>query len=172
MSVSYSIFDDGMEEVNPNLLQFKGVNYTYPAPQPPIVYTSMTFEWLTAQSTSDGPGLGNFVVADLDENITILFNGLEPNEIDGGVVNAGGVYQVLQPGMTVGPNSSFAANGDSSLWRAGASGYIGFRTLNPNSGETNFGYARFSTTGPTGNPATLHSWTVDTSGAPVVIERD
>lgn len=163
-----SIFDDAMEEINPDLLQFKGVDYNYPA-KSGSAFSPIGFEWLTGSSISGG--VRNFAVYNGNSELGIRFKRNEKNTIDGGVVDAG-VLQVLQPGMTVGPNSSFSHEGNESLWRAGASGYIGFRTLNPESEQTNYGYARFSTSGPSGYPATLHSWTVDTSGAPIVIQRD
>jgi hypothetical protein len=162
-----AVFRDGMENINANLLEFRGVDYVYPMGTGSPVST-VAFQWLNGRSGNDSQR--NFFVGINSGQLTLGFFGGNPN-MEGGVSSAG-VFQVLQPGATVGPSSTFSSSGDASLWRAGASGYIGFRTLNPSTGQLNYGYAKFTTTASSGFPATLHSWVLDTSGAAIVISRD
>ena len=92
--------------------------------------------------------------------------------IEGGVADESGNYLVLQPGDTVGPGSEFSEELNPAFtanWRAGVDGYLGFRYVDPTSGQLRYGYARLRTTAPTGYPAELVEFSVNLSGAAVTI---
>jgi hypothetical protein len=87
-------------------------------------------------------------------------------------VASGSAYAVLQPGAVIGSDSTFIATANvaaSVNWRAGTSGYLGFRFANPNTGFINYGYALIQTTGPTGFPARILRYGVNLTGLPVTI---
>ena len=68
---------------------------------------------------------------------------------NGGVV-VGGAYAVLTSGETIDAARTFSTGNTATLlanWRAGATGYLGFRFLNPSTTTINYGYAQFTTTG-------------------------
>jgi hypothetical protein len=81
-------------------------------------------------------------------------------------VAAGTSCAVLASGAVIGPASTWD-NGDALLFRAGSTGYIGFQF--DNGGVTNYGYAKFTTTSPTGFPATVNQYWYDNSGAAITI---
>lgn len=100
-------------------------------------------------------------------------NVAELDQLGGGVWN-GTQYIVLQPGDTVGPASQFGAAAQSAAtaaWRqaGGVDGYLGFRFVNPNTSQVNYGYARMTTIGTTGYPAVLRSLAYDSTGAAITI---
>jgi hypothetical protein len=87
-------------------------------------------------------------------------------------VASGSAYALLQPGAVIGSDSTFIATANlaaSVNWRAGTSGYLGFRFANPNTGFINYGYALIQTTGPTGFPARILRYGVNLTGLPVTI---
>lgn len=91
--------------------------------------------------------------------------------VNAGVVS-GSTYDVLQPGAVIDANSTFSANATvaaTANWRAGATGYLGFRWANLNTGFINYGYALIQTTGPTGYPAKILRYGVNLTGLPVTI---
>ena len=73
---------------------------------------------------------------------------------------------ILASGATIGSGSTFGA-GDAILFRAGSTGYIGFKF--DNAGTTNYGYAKLTTTSPSGFPATVNEYWYDNSGASISI---
>jgi hypothetical protein len=81
-------------------------------------------------------------------------------------VVSGASCSVLASGATIGSGSTFGT-GDAILFRAGSNGYIGFKF--DNAGTTNYGYAKLTTTSPSGFPATLNEYWYDNSGAAISI---
>ena len=84
----------------------------------------------------------------------------------------GTTYAVLGAGDTIGPGSSFIIEGFPSAtvnWRQvdGVDGYLGFRFNN--NGVVNYGYARLTTSGETGFPATITSYVYDQTGGAITI---
>ena len=75
---------------------------------------------------------------------------------------------VLASGAVIGPGSTFAFGGPNNF-RAGSTGYLGFSFVNANTLAVNYGYAKFTTTSPTGFPATLNEYWYDNSGAAITI---
>lgn len=86
----------------------------------------------------------------------------------GNCVSNGTSCLVLASGDTVGPSSTLS-HGNSTLFRAGSTGYYGFSFINANTSQTNYGYAKFTTTSPNGVPATLVQYWYDNSGAAITI---
>jgi hypothetical protein len=87
-------------------------------------------------------------------------------------VASGSSYAVLQPGAVIGANSTFtatAAVAATANWRAGTTGYLGFRWANLNSGFIAYGYAKIQTTGPNGYPVKILRYGVNLTGLSVTI---
>ena len=88
-----------------------------------------------------------------------------------GVASAGDTYALLGSGAVVGPSSLFtraAFTGDTSVWQAGATGYLGVRfRLEPGT-EIRYGWVLLTTTAPLGFPATIHGWCFEDSGAAII----
>jgi len=74
----------------------------------------------------------------------------------------------LASGATIGPASSFGS-GSATLFQAGGTLYMGFSFMNTNTATVNYGYAKLTTTGATGFPATLNEYWYDNSGAAITI---
>jgi len=89
----------------------------------------------------------------------------------GGVADAGGDYQVLHVGDTVGPNSHFT-NATSPLtnWWGGTDGYIGIAFKNSQTHVLNYGYVHVTSTAPIGFPAQVLDYGFDNSGAAITIQ--
>lgn len=89
-----------------------------------------------------------------------------------GVVSAGDTYALLTGGQVIGPDSLFsraAFTGDTTVWQAGASGYLGMRFLNESTSVINYGWILLSTSAPLGFPATIGGWCYENSGAAITI---
>ncbi|MEZ5441561.1 MAG: hypothetical protein R3F15_08760 [Lysobacterales bacterium] len=98
-----------------------------------------------------------------------------PNGGSGGGVINGGQYALLQAGNVVGPASNFATDQTSAAtanWRAGVDGHLGFRFVDPGSGQTRYGYARLRTTAPTGYPVRVEQITINLTGMAVVVRAE
>ena len=96
-------------------------------------------------------------------------------DANGGGVISGAAYSVLQPGAVVGPASIFGVDGSAASttnWRAGVDGFLGFQFSNSVSGQINYGYARLTTTAPTGYPVKIVSVHVNVTGQAVSIPID
>src|SRR5690606_33217180 len=93
----------------------------------------------------------------------------------GGVSLDGGVtYAVLEPGATIGADSTFISDLSataSANWRQpdGVDAYLGFQFVHPVSLMTNYGYVHITTTGSTGHPATIVGWAFNAAGDPITI---
>lgn len=100
-----------------------------------------------------------------------VFADVEPDQAT--VADAEGSDQtaVLESGDTIGPDSPFtsAGQGNTSNWVGGTSGYIGVRFLNEDTGELNYGYIEFQTTGPNGFPATATRFVYNSAGDSITI---
>lgn len=91
----------------------------------------------------------------------------------GGVSTGSGstTYADLAAGATVGSSSFFTnlAAGTSPTYQTTGTHTLGFRFLNEGTGIINYGYLTIQTTGATGFPATLLSWSFENTGAGITV---
>lgn len=102
------------------------------------------------------------------------FGDVHPGRNGGVADTVFGPYSVLQPGDTIGPDSTFSevANGEYGETRyflAGVDGYLGFKFYNEETGLITYGYLHLATTWPTGYPARLLRYAYNRSGGPITI---
>lgn len=159
-----ALFADSFEGAapNPNLVVFENVNFSFPATS-----TGGSIQWLNGQTCACD-------TAPFDFNVWLSTTASElrffwPGGATRGAVASGAVYEPLAPGAIVGPASTFTFTGSTASWVGGTSAYVGFRFVNANTTQINYGYARLTTTGPTGFPAVLESYAFDNSGAAITI---
>jgi hypothetical protein len=90
-----------------------------------------------------------------------------------GVADApnGTIYADLPIGATVSASSPFTANiqGTNPPYRTAGTHILGFRFINDTTGVLNFGYAVIQTSGGTGFPATVQSWSFENTGAAITV---
>lgn len=87
-------------------------------------------------------------------------------------VNATGSidFSLLQRGALIGEHPFYSLlSKPLDHWLAGATGYLGFKFWNEQTGQVNHGYLHLQTTAPTGFPATVLDYAYDRSGAPIRI---
>jgi subtilisin family serine protease len=101
----------------------------------------------------------------------VFYWGGDVSEDNAGVASDGVLYDVLGSGDSIGPSSTFIQNAQSGSdnWLVGVDGYLGFKFLNEDTGEINFGYAHITSTSPTGFPAVIVDYAYDQSGAEITI---
>ena len=87
-----------------------------------------------------------------------------------GTTAATGPLIVLGPGSTIDSSALFTrAIAAASTLRPTQDAYFGFQFTNEGTGAVNFGYARFTSTGPTGFPFTITRLVFENAGAPITI---
>ena len=81
------------------------------------------------------------------------------------------IYADLSLGTVVGPSSFFTANiqGTNPTYRTAGTHILGFRFLNESTGVVNYGYATIQTSGGTGFPATIQSWSFENTGGSITV---
>jgi len=147
------------------------LNYPVPA-----TFDGTSINWVSGAFDDDGP-----VSGDWDANFWAsggAFTLFVVDEYNNAVVVSGTEVALLQPGATIGPDSTFSDTGTSvdaaADWLAGADGYIGFRfdcdgrLAAPVSGVC-YGYVHVTTTAPDGFPATIVEYAYDINGNPISI---
>jgi hypothetical protein len=154
-----------------NIVRFDNVNFTFPANA-----TGGSVQWHTGDTCNCDTAPYHLNVWTSGGNIAFFWPSTgQPNR---GAVAAGGAYSVLEPGAVIGPASAFSSSAGTANWRqaAGVTGYLGFRFDHPGGGGVTagikYGYALMSTTGTTGNPATIIGWAYNTAGDPITIPND
>jgi hypothetical protein len=136
-----------------------------------VDFTGLYINWLTGDtcdadtdiggsSSCNAFGFYNFNPWASSGNLNFAYSD------EGSCVSSGASCTVLASGATVGAGSTFSA-GNAINFRLGSTGYIGFRFLN--GGVNNYGYAQFTTTAPTGFPATLVRYWYNNTGADITI---
>ncbi len=95
-------------------------------------------------------------------------NFFNPTAPPGGVyVVSGTTPAVLNPGDLISAASAF---GSGAGFRSTQDAYLGFRLQNETMGNaTNYGYARLTTTGPSGHPAVVWCYAYEDTGAPITV---
>ncbi len=99
-------------------------------------------------------------------NVTFYYGG--PVATTSRCVWDGTSCSVLTSGAVIGPASTFGS-GNAAAFLPGGSLYYGFSFVNANTSQVNYGYAKFTFTGPTGFPVTLNEYWYDNSGAAITI---
>jgi hypothetical protein len=98
-----------------------------------------------------------------------------PGTAAGGVAaTTNGPYLALNSGDVVGPASTFSQNINGttgSPFLTSGTFILGFSFTNESTAQTDYGYATITTSAgtPAGYPATLQSWSFDSSGAPITV---
>ena len=83
-------------------------------------------------------------------------------------VVAGASCAVLPSGTVIGPASTFG-DGNANLFRVTGVQFMGFRFVNTNTAEVNYGYVQLTTNGATGLPATINRYWYNNAGDPITI---
>ncbi len=139
--------------------------------------TGNSINWLTAATCACDAGQFHFNVWQ-SGGLLAFFNPLRtPVDQFGFVSNGSGLVSVLASGESIGPSSTWLTGTTATwgtmaaAWRQaeGVHGFMGFRFLNTDTGQVNYGYAELSTTGTTGYPATLHRYWYNAAGGPISI---
>jgi hypothetical protein len=79
-------------------------------------------------------------------------------------------FSLLQPGGRVGEDPFYSLQSRPlDHWLAGATGYLGFKFWNEQTGQVNYGYLHLQTTAPAGFPVTVLDYAYDRSGAAIRI---
>ncbi len=122
---------------------------------------------------SDVPGFDIDIYAAVSTNPTgqLKFYWGPASNSGGGVVSSGVRYAVLGSNVTVGADSAFTREGftgDTSVWMAGTTGYLGMRFRDETSASIVYGWLGLTTTAPLGFPATIEAWCYEDSGASIM----
>ncbi len=167
------IFANGFEEpVDPDIIEWSDINHPIMAD-----ISGTSIRWITGEVIDDDPDDNSWDINFYASGgaLTIWWN-FAP-AISAGVTAspASSNLSVLSSGAVIGPASTFSrTSGAMTDWRAGASGYVGFRfdcsslpTAPPD--DTCYGYLQFQTTGATGFPATIIGWAYNRAGNPITV---
>ncbi len=165
------IFRDGFdpdEVVDPDIVVVDNVNFTVAQNA-----TGSSINWLTNTTCSCDAGDYHFNIWQSGGSAAFYFVTQTPANTYGGV-SSGGAYSVLTSGAVIGPASTFIASTSiaaSANWRSASNvdGYFGFRFYNTATSQVNYGYARITTTGTSGYPATIVSYAYNSAGNPITI---
>jgi hypothetical protein len=138
------------------------------APNPD--FTGLYINWLTGDWCTSSGGPCNFAGGyDFNPyNTTLTF--FWPGDNSGTCVASDSTScDVLASGASIGPGSTFATGGAANYVGGNSTGFLGFSFVNANTLAVNYGYAKFTTTGPSGFPATLVEYWYDNTGAAINI---
>jgi hypothetical protein len=130
----------------------------------PQTTTGLYFNWLTNTACTSSCTASNYQFNPYGSSVLTFFWSVAPGSA---CVESGTSCAILNSGATVGAGSTWGG-GNTTLFNAGnTTGYLGFRF--DNSGTTNYGYAKFTTTAPNGYPAQLVEYWYDNTGADIAI---
>ena len=130
----------------------------------PQTTDGLYYNWLTGASCTSGCTASNYTFNPYGSATLTFFWSVAPGSA---CVESGTSCAILASGATVGPASTFGS-GNTTLFNAGnTTGYLGFKFMN--GATTNYGYAKFTTTAPSGYPANLVEFWYDNTGAAISI---
>ena len=130
----------------------------------PQTTDGLYYNWLTGASCTSGCTASNYTFNPYGSATLTFFWSVAPGSA---CVESGTSCAILSSGATVGPASTFGS-GNTTLFNAGnTTGYLGFKFMN--GATTNYGYAKFTTTAPSGYPANLVEFWYDNTGAAISI---
>lgn len=150
----------------PGIVVFSGVDFV-----PPATTAGGSVNWMTGATCTCDTSPYNFNVWGAT-NLQFFWPGVD---LRGGVtLDEGVTYAVLGAGDVIGATSTFMTSLQApaaAAWReeAGVDGFLGFRFLNTDTSEVNYGYVHLVTTGATGQPATIVGWAYASDGGPITI---
>ena len=133
-------------------------------------FTGLYINWLTGDWCTSSGGPCNFAGGyDFNPwNTTLSF--FWPGDNSGVCVASNSTScDVLASGATIGPGSTFAGGNSANYTGGNSTGFLGFSFVNANTLAVNYGYAKFTTTGPSGYPATLVEYWYNNTGAAITI---
>ena len=142
-----------------------------PATSEGVYLNLITGTWGVRES--DVPGFDIDIYAAVNTNPTgqLKFYWGPASNGGAGVVSSGVSYAVLGSNVTIGADSAFTREGftgDTSVWMAGTSGYLGMRFRDESSASIVYGWLGLTTTAALGFPATIEGWCYEDSGASIV----
>ncbi|MEO6280427.1 PEP-CTERM sorting domain-containing protein [Roseateles sp.] len=149
------------------------ISFTNPTPVP------NTFDGLYLNVLTGGKGTIESAVAgwDIDpynynHNLAFWWNYANADAYGGVAASAGDPYLDLAPGSVISAASAFSSSPNSTaavLFHAPGSHVLGFRFFNEETGVVNYGYMTLSSSGSNGFPLTIQNWSIDNSGAAIVV---
>lgn len=166
------IFANGFEElVDPDIVLSGPINHALGN-----TLAGTSINWISGEVIDDDPDPGYDInIYQNGSGLTIWWN--YAPALSAGVASGSGSanLSVLASGAEIGPGSTFSTtNGAMTDWRAGATGYIGFRfdcsslpTAPPD--DSCYGYLHFESTGPDGYPATILDYAYNQAGEAIEI---
>lgn len=134
-----------------------------------------SINWITGDIVDDDPDSGYDINLYTTGGLAMWWNYSPTLNAAIAVSEDSADYLVLESGDTIGPASTFSrTNFAMPTWRAGATGYLGFRfdcsaAPSPPTDNTCYGYLHLQTTGPSGFPATILDWAYNQVGDPITI---
>lgn len=171
----FEVGDDGScaAPVDPDIVDSGVLNIAVPAS---VGISGFSINWVTGATCNCDDETGyHFNPYSQDGNLLAFW--IYPNDPDnarGGMV-VGGKYAALPSGTTIGPAATFESVGGDVMaaymadWRAGTTGYFGFRFRNPDTNELNYGYVELATTAGGGFPMTIVRYWYNSAGNAITI---
>ncbi|TVQ41066.1 MAG: hypothetical protein EA370_02745 [Wenzhouxiangella sp.] len=150
-----------------DIVRFTNIDFT-----PNSDFTGSAVQWFTGDTCNCDTGPFDF--NPFRSPVQWYWPNQETQDAGGVSLDDGLSYAVLEPGAVIGPGSSFLVETTAFAtlrWRQGdgVQGYLGFQFVNPDTGQTNYGYANISTTGSSGHPMTIHGWAFNRAGDPITV---
>jgi hypothetical protein len=152
------------------------VSFTTPVPIPQT-FAGVYINFLTGQTSTVSAGSlpgwdFNPYSRGAATGLGFFWNNTAPNISAGVAATTTGPYLHLPDGTTVDGASTFSstiAGTVGSPYLTTGTNTLGFRFINENTGQTNFGYLTIETTATLGFPATITGWSFESSGAPIIV---
>lgn len=167
--------DDGScaAPVDPDIVDSGPVNIVVPAS---IGVVGMSLNWVTGATCNCDIETG-YDINPYAQDGGLLSFWIYPNDATGdrGAMVLNGKWASLPSGTVVGPSATFSAVGGPEMavymadWRAGTTGYMGFRFRNPNTNQLNYGYVQLQTTAGGGFPMTIVRYWYNSAGNAITV---
>lgn len=149
------------------------ISFTNPTPVP------NTFDGLYLNVLTGGKGTIESAVAgwDIDpynfnHNLAFWWNHANADSYGGVAASAEAPYLDLAPGSVISAGSAFSVSPNSTAavpFQAAGSHVLGFRFFNEETGVVNYGYMTLSSSGDNGFPLAIQNWSIDNTGAAIVV---